>query len=27
VVNRKYVWAAMNANYGGDGKADNELVW
>ncbi|WP_132799873.1 C39 family peptidase [Streptomyces aquilus] len=26
-VNRKYVWAAMNANYGGDGKADNELVW
>lgn len=27
VVNRKYVWAGMNAKYGSDGKADNELVW
>ncbi|MFB7248720.1 hypothetical protein CW362_31450 [Streptomyces populi] len=26
-VNRKYVYAAMNARYGGDAKADNELVW
>jgi hypothetical protein len=27
VVNRKYVYAAMNAKYGSDAKADNELVW
>ncbi|MFE9604580.1 C39 family peptidase [Streptomyces hokutonensis] len=27
VVNRKYVYAAMNAKYGSDSKADNELVW
>ncbi|MBL1081698.1 C39 family peptidase [Streptomyces actinomycinicus] len=27
VVNRKYVYAAMNARYGSDGKATNELVW
>ncbi|MFF4020167.1 C39 family peptidase [Streptomyces sp. NPDC001843] len=27
VVNRKYVYAAMNARYDNDGKADNELVW
>ncbi|MGW2786904.1 C39 family peptidase [Streptomyces populi] len=26
-VNRKYVYAAMNASYSGDAKADNELVW
>jgi hypothetical protein len=27
VVNRKYVYAAMNAKFGSDTKADNELVW